>query len=54
MVVDGLYGPDGNMNPGHPLLAKAQAALQRQLLEQKQRLSEELREKTQAVKVGGC
>ena len=35
MVVDGLYGSDGNMNPDHPVLARAQAALHKQLVEQR-------------------
>ena len=37
--------------PDHPLLARAQAALKSQLEETEQRLKEEFREKTEALKV---
>lgn len=37
--------------PDHPLLRRAQEALQRQLAEQKQRLEEDLRDRKKALKV---
>jgi len=45
-----VFGSDGAMNPEHPLLARAQAALQEQLLESAQKLSEDLREKQKGLK----
>ena len=42
---------DPSLPPDHPLLARAQAALQRHLLDTKRRLQEELRESTNALKV---
>jgi hypothetical protein len=41
----------GTMRPDHPLLARAQAALKRQLLAEHQRLVEELRERQIMVNV---
>lgn len=41
------------MHPDHPLLARAQDALKQQLLSEKQRLQEELREKTIMLNVRG-
>ena len=41
----------GAMNPDHPLLARAQTALKQQLMTNKQRLEEELREKKNALQV---
>lgn len=40
-----IFSSGGAMNPDHPLLARAQAALKTQLQGNQQRLQEELREK---------
>ncbi|CAG9461572.1 unnamed protein product [Pedinophyceae sp. YPF-701] len=47
---EGIFGADGAMDPEHPLLARAQAALKSQLKEAEQRLKEELREKSEALR----
>lgn len=46
-----IFGSDGAMHPDHPLLARAQAALRKQLLESKLKLEEQLREKAEELKV---
>eukprot|EP00798_Chlamydomonas_sp_ICE-L_P001679 gene1679-33074_t len=46
---NGILGAGGAMNPDHPLLARAQNALKKQLLTNKQRLEEELREKKSSL-----
>lgn len=48
---NGIFNENGAMNPDHPLLARAQTALKQQLLTNKQRLEEELREKQNALQV---
>jgi hypothetical protein len=42
---DSVVGDDGALRPDHPLLARAQAALKKQLEDSRLRLQEELREK---------
>lgn len=51
MADDIMNGADGGLHPDHPLLARAQEALKKQLLANKKRLEDELREKNNAVKV---
>ena len=51
MADDIMNGADGGLHPDHPLLARAQDALKKQLLANKKRLEDELREKNNAVKV---
>lgn len=46
-----IFNDNGAMNPDHPLLARAQEALKRQLQANKFRLEEDLREKRNALKV---
>ena len=46
---DSLAGVSGMMNPDHPLLQRAQAALKKQLQESKLRVEGELREKTKLL-----
>ncbi len=46
-----IFNADGAMQPDHPLLARAQAALKRQLQAEQLRLQEELREKQIMVNV---
>jgi hypothetical protein len=41
----------GGLHPDHPLLARAQEALKTQLVANKKRLEDELREKHNALKV---
>lgn len=52
---DGIYstvaGGLAGLNPDHPLLQRAQQALKRQLLANKTRLEDELRERSNALKV---
>lgn len=49
---DGVaLGGDGGLHPDHPLLARAQEALKKQLLANKMRIEGELREKQNALKV---
>ncbi len=47
----GIFTADGAMHPEHPLLARAQAALKKQLQSEQLRLQEELREKQIMVNV---
>lgn len=49
-----IFDSDGAMHPDHPLLRRAQEALKAQLLKSKAELEEVVREKTKALKVGGC
>ena len=51
MADDIMNGAEGGLHPDHPLLARAQDALKKQLLANKKRLEDELREKNNAVKV---
>ena len=48
---DILDGGLGGLAPDHPLLARAQAVLKDQLLSNRQRLEEEVREKKNSVAV---
>lgn len=51
-TVDGVrLASDGGLHPDHPLLARAQEALKRQLLANKMRIEGELREKENALKM---
>ena len=45
-----LSGADGGLHPDHPLLARAQEALKKQLLANKKRLEDEFREKQNELK----
>ena len=49
----GIFGEDGAMNPDHPLMKRAQDALKAQLEESRQKLVEQLREKSEELKVSG-
>lgn len=52
MDEDGVQlGGDGGLHPDHPLLARAQEALKRQLVANKMRVEGELREKQNALNV---
>lgn len=42
---------DGGLHPDHPLLARAQEALKKQLLANKKRIDDEVREKQSELKV---
>lgn len=44
-------GPMEGLDPDHPLLARAQAALKKQLLDARQDLEERIREKTEELNV---
>ena len=46
-----LLGGEGGLHPDHPLLARAQEALKKQLLSNKMRIEGELREKQNALRV---
>ena len=46
-----MFAEDGIMNPDHPLLARAQAALKKQLVEARTTFEEQLRECKEELKV---